>query len=176
MDGTLVMSAPSNLDQSRCRGAPDGSSAVLAALPGASCQGGAVASIQPELWVNSGAAAITFYVNAFGARVLHQVGVGADIVAQLDVDGACFWISTAAADGGRFSPAAIGGSTSRTLLVVDEPEAFVRRAIRAGALEVSPVQEEHGWRLGRISDPFGQEWEIGRPIAAWPPMTPGQPI
>ena len=31
----------------------------------------------------------------------------------------------------------------------------------AGATELSPVEEEHGWRLGRIEDPFGHEWEIG---------------
>jgi PhnB protein len=31
------------------------------------------------------------------------------------------------------------------------------------------VQEEHGWRLGRIVDPFGHEWEIGTPLVPWPP-------
>jgi hypothetical protein len=31
------------------------------------------------------------------------------------------------------------------------------------------VGEEHGWRLGRIEDPFGHHWEIGTPLIAWPP-------
>ena len=35
--------------------------------------------------------------------------------------------------------------------------------------EKSPVADEHGWRLGRIVDPFGHEWEIGRPLGVWPP-------
>ena len=44
-----------------------------------------------------------------------------------------------------------------------------RRAVAAGATETSPVAHEHGWRVGRVTDPFGHEWEIGTPVAAWPP-------
>jgi PhnB protein len=69
----------------------------------------------------------------------------------------------------RLSPAAIGGATGRTLLVVDDPDAIVRQAVSAGATESSPVQDEHGWRVGRILDPFGHEWEIGKPVVPWPP-------
>jgi len=39
----------------------------------------------------------------------------------------------------------------------------------AGATQKSPARDEHGWRLGRIIDPFGHEWEIGKPIGPWPP-------
>ena len=39
----------------------------------------------------------------------------------------------------------------------------------AGAVAVAPVADEHGWRLGRLVDPFGHEWEIGRPLGTWPP-------
>jgi PhnB protein len=53
--------------------------------------------------------------------------------------------------------------------VVEDPDAVVRRAVAAGATETSPVGDDHGWRLGRILDPFGQEWEIGAPLGAWPP-------
>jgi PhnB protein len=69
----------------------------------------------------------------------------------------------------RLSPRAIGGATSRTLLVVDEPEGVLRQAVAAGATESSPVSNEHGWRLGRIIDPSGHEWEIGAPLGPWPP-------
>jgi PhnB protein len=55
------------------------------------------------------------------------------------------------------------------LLVVEDPDAVVRRALAAGANEISPVADEHGWRIGRIIDPFGHEWEIGSPLATWPP-------
>jgi PhnB protein len=126
-------------------------------------------SIQPELWVDRAGAAVAFYRSAFGATVMHRVGDGDDIVAQLSVGGAAFWVATASSSLKRFSPQAINGTTSRTLLVVDDPEQVVQQALAAGATETSPVDEEHGWLLGRILDPFGHEWEIGRPLGTWPP-------
>jgi PhnB protein len=125
--------------------------------------------IQPELWVDRADAAVTFYQAAFGARVLHRVGEGSDIVAQLAVGDAAFWVASGGPDGPRFSPQAIGGATGRTLLVVDDPDAMVAQAVAAGATAASEVADEHGWRLGRIFDPFGHEWEIGRPLGQWPP-------
>jgi PhnB protein len=126
-------------------------------------------SIQPELWVERAGAAVAFYEEAFGARVVHRVGEGDDIVAQLSVGDAAFWVAAASSAMKRFSPAQVDGTTSRTLLVVDGPEAVVARAVAAGASEASPVADEHGWRLGRIIDPFGHEWEVGRPLGPWPP-------
>jgi PhnB protein len=128
-----------------------------------------VTEIQPELWVDRAAAAVEFYAAAFGATVLHRVGAGDDIVAQLEVEGAAFWVSAAAPPHGRLSPLAAGGSTGRTLLVVDDPEAFLGRAVGAGAVARSPAAREHGWLIGRIVDPFGHEWEIGKPLGEWPP-------
>jgi len=55
------------------------------------------------------------------------------------------------------------------LLIVADPEAAVARAVAAGATEIHPVGEQHGWLLGRIGDPFGHHWEIGRPLRDWPP-------
>ena len=110
-----------------------------------------------------------FYQRAFDAKVLHSVGEGDDIVVQLTIGDAAFWISGANADMSRFSPTAIGGTTARFLIVVDNPDATVRSAVAAGGIEISPVADEHGWRLGRFVDPFGHEWEIGHPLGAWPP-------
>jgi len=124
---------------------------------------------QPELWIDRVGAAIEFYRAAFGAKVLHQVGEGDEIVAQLAVGDAAFWVSRGGADGPRFSPAAIGGSTGRTLLVVDDPDAMFAQATGAGATAAAEMADEHGWRLGRVFDPFGHEWEIGKPLGHWPP-------
>jgi PhnB protein len=77
--------------------------------------------------------------------------------------------SASAAEMKRLAPPAINGATSRTLLVVDDPDAVLQRAVEAGASEISPAADEHGWRIGRITDPFGHEWEIGKPLGAWPP-------
>jgi PhnB protein len=126
-------------------------------------------SIQPELWVDAPSEAVAFYEAAFGATVLHRVGDGDDIVAQLAVGGAAFWVAGTSATMKRLSPHSIDGATSRTLLVVEDPDGVVRQAVAAGATESSPVSDEHGWRLGRIIDPFGHEWEIGAPLGTWPP-------
>jgi PhnB protein len=126
-------------------------------------------SIQPELWVESPGEAVAFYEAAFGATVLHCVGHADDIVAQLGVGDATFWVAGTSATMKRLSPRAIDGTTSRTLLVVDDPDSALRRAVAAGATELSPASDEHGWRLGRIIDPFGHEWEIGTPLGSWPP-------
>ena len=126
-------------------------------------------SIEPEFWTDQVAAAVRFYERAFGAVTLHRVGEGDDIVVQLAIGQARFWVATAAADMGRFSPDTIGGRTGRTLLVVDDPDAVAAQAVSAGATEASRVGDEHGWRVGRVIDPYGHEWEIGKPLGAWPP-------
>jgi PhnB protein len=132
--------------------------------------GAEVTDIQPELWVDTPGEALRFYEAAFGATVLHCVGEGDDIVAQLGVGDAAFWVAPASPAMKRLSPRALdGAATSRTLLVVDDPDSTVGRAVAAGATRSSPVEDEHGWRLGRIIDPFGHEWEIGRPLGSWPP-------
>jgi len=126
-------------------------------------------SIQPELWVDGAATAVEFYQAAFGASVLHQVGDGEDIVAQLAVGAAVFWVAAANADSGRFSPKSISGATGRTLLVVEDPAGVLAQAVAAGATEAAPVADEYGWQLGRVIDPFGHEWELGKPLGTWPP-------
>jgi PhnB protein len=114
-------------------------------------------------------AAVAFYEAAFGATTLHLVGVGDDIVAQLGIGDAAFWVTSASPTMKRLDPLTADGTTSRTLLVVDEPSVVVKRAVAAGAAEASPVAIEHGWEIGRIVDPFGHEWEIGKPVVPWPP-------
>jgi PhnB protein len=128
-----------------------------------------MSAIEPQLWTDLAAAAVAFYERGFGAVVLHQVGDGDDIVAQLAVGDARFWVSAADPATGRLDPLSSGGATGRTLLIVDDPVSLLAGAVAAGATETSPVQAEHGWLLGRLSDPFGHDWEIGRPLGAWPP-------
>jgi PhnB protein len=125
--------------------------------------------IQPELWVADPRGAIAFYEAAFGATTLHLVGKGDDVIAQLAVGDAAFWVSPASPMLKRLDPRAVDGTTGRLLLVVNDPETVVQRAIEAGATETSAVAYEHGWQLGRITDPFGHEWEIGKPVVPWPP-------
>jgi PhnB protein len=131
-----------------------------------------VTAILPQLAVRRGRDAVEFYKAALGAVEVYRVGGDEDnpsVVSQLTVGEASFWVSDEAPDHGTFSPETVGGGTVRLLLIVDDPDAAVRRAIAAGATEIAPVGEEHGWRMGRIADPFGHHWEVGRPLGKWPP-------
>jgi PhnB protein len=129
-------------------------------------------TIQNQLSVRDGRAAVEFYKAAFGAVEMYRFGGTDDldeVVAQLGVGDSLFWVEDESPAFGNFSPETVGGATVRMLLVVDDPESVCQRALAAGASEINPVTEEHGWLLGRIDDPFGHRWEIGRPIADWPP-------
>lgn len=127
-------------------------------------------TIAPMLSVRQGARAVDFYKAAFGADEVFRIDAPSGaVVATLAVDGAEFWVADESPEHGSFSPESVGGATARMLLVVDDPDAAVERAVAAGATEISPVGDEHGWRLGRIRDPFGHHWEIGRPVIHWPP-------
>ena len=124
--------------------------------------------IIPQLSVRRGREALAFYQAALGAEVDYLVGED-EIVAQLSAGGATFWISDESPEYGNFSPETVGGGTVRMALVVPDPDVAMARAIAAGAREVVPVQQGHGWRLGRVVDPYGHHWEIGTPLGPWPP-------
>ncbi len=129
-------------------------------------------SIVPQLSVRRGRAAVQFYEAAFGAVEVYRVGgteEHEDVVAQLVVGDASFWVADESPPHRNFSPESLGGATVRMLLTVDDPDAVIERAVSAGATTVSPVSEEHAWRMGRIEDPFGHHWEIGKPLLPWPP-------
>jgi PhnB protein len=129
-------------------------------------------TISPELSVRRGREAVDFYRAAFGAIEIYRVG-GTDaheaVVAQLSVGDASFWVSDESPPNQHFSPESLGGTTTRLLLIVEEPLSLVERAVELGATEIAPVSEQHGWLLGRIEDPFGHHWEIGKPLTDWPP-------
>jgi len=124
-----------------------------------------ITTIVPWLCVRGGARAVDFYKSAFGAKELFRMGEGESVVARLSIDGAEFWLSDESPEHYNFSPESLGGITIRIILTVADPDAVFARAIKAGAKEVYPVSEEHDWRIGRVVDPFGHHWEIGRPLS-----------
>lgn len=128
---------------------------------------GAVATtISPWLSVRGGVRAVEFYKAALGAKEVYRVEApdGA-VVSRLSVDGAEFWVSDESPEHGNVSPEMSKGTPVRMILTVSDPDSVFRQAIAAGAKEVHPVSEGHGWRVGRVVDPFGHHWEIGREIA-----------
>ena len=85
---------------------------------------------------------------------------------RLSVAGAEFWLSAESPVHGNFGAETLGGGSVRMILTVPDPDAVLVQALKAGASEVFPVGEQHGWRLGDVVDPFGLHWEIGRPLVA----------
>jgi len=122
-------------------------------------------SIAPWLSVRRSAEAVEFYKAAFGATEVFRLDDdGGGVVARLAVRGAEFWVSDESPEHLNFSPESLGGGSVRMILTVENPDEVFAKALAAGAKQISPVSEEHGWRSGRIVDPFGHHWEIGRPI------------
>src|SRR5882762_3085855 len=124
-------------------------------------------AIAPMLSVRNGVRAIEFYKAAFGADELFRVENDAgEVVAQLSAAGAEFWLADESPEHLNFSPESLGGGSVRMVMVVEDPDAAFERAVTAGAKVVTPVDNQYGWRLGRIVDPFGHHWEIGKPLPA----------
>jgi PhnB protein len=123
-------------------------------------------AITPMLSVRNGAQAIAFFQAAFGAEVLFQLEDNGSVVAQLSVEGAEFWLADESPANANFSPETLGGGTVRMTMIVEDPDGAFDRAVKAGAKVVWPVDDQpYGWRIGRMVDPFGHHWEIGKPLS-----------
>jgi len=130
---------------------------------------GSATLLCPMLSVRRGASAVEFYGAAFQARVLFRLDGGdGEVLARLSVDGAEFWVADESPPHSNYSPESLGGSSVRMILQVPDPDAVFARALRAGATLVWPVDDRHGWRIGRVVDPYGHHWEIGREIQPAP--------
>jgi len=117
------------------------------------------------LSVRRGAEAVNFYKAAFGAAELICVDDSdGNVVAQLSIDGAEFWVADESPDHQNFSPETIGGGSVRMILTVDYPDAVFDIAVVAGAEVAWRPADSRGWRVGRVVDPFGQHREIGEPL------------
>ncbi len=122
--------------------------------------------IAPMLSVRRGAQAVEFYKAALGAEELFRVeNESGEVVARLAVGGAEFWVADESPENSNFSPESLGGGSVRMVMTVEDPDAVFERAVAAGATVVWPVANQYGWRLGRIADPFGHHWEIGKELA-----------
>jgi PhnB protein len=122
-------------------------------------------TIAPMLSVRRGASAVEFYTRAFGAEPTFRVDApdGA-VVCRLAVAGAEFWVADESPAHGNFSPETLGGGTVRMVLSVPDPDAMFDRAVAAGATVITPMSNAYGWRLGRVVDPYGHHWEIGKEL------------
>jgi len=103
--------------------------------------------------------AVEWYENALGARLLWSLGS----VAGLEVDGAPIFLHEPVKNHFR-SPDAIGATTARVELFVDEPDEVIARAVKAGATGGDIRDHVVPWgmhRQGGFTDPFGHDWLVG---------------
>ncbi|MFB9238770.1 VOC family protein [Plantactinospora siamensis] len=112
------------------------------------------------LAVPDAAAASAWYARALGATELWNLGS----VIGLEAQGAAFFIAEAENNGWQ-NPGALGGTTVRVEVFLDDPDGFAERAAAAGANYHDPVRDhEMPWgthRQGGFFDPYGHLWLVG---------------
>jgi PhnB protein len=127
-------------------------------------------AIMPHLVVDDAAAAIDFYVKAFGATEQGRVPApdGRLLNAAVAINGSTVMLNDdfpETCGGVSMTPKALGGSPVTIHLVVTDVDTQFQRAVDAGATVVMPVDDMFwGDRYGVLRDPFGHQWSMGQPV------------
>jgi PhnB protein len=116
-------------------------------------------SLAPWVIVGDASRAVVFYSEALGAEEMYRLeDDGVLAVARLRIGASQLWVQTEPGMG-------LGAERSvRMILTVADPDAAFERAVVAGATPVAGVHDEYGWRTGRVTDPFGYDWEFSRQL------------
>jgi len=120
-------------------------------------------SVTPHLVCAGAAQAIEFYKKAFGATEQNRMpGPGGKIMhAALRIGDSTVMLADEFPEWGSVGPKSLKGSPVTIHLYVDDADAFVARAQKAGAKVTMPVEEQFwGDRYGKIEDPFGHHWSV----------------
>jgi uncharacterized glyoxalase superfamily protein PhnB len=112
--------------------------------------------------------AARWYARALGATELWNFGS----VIGLSIAGAPIFLGEPE-NNGWDTPATAGTRTVRVEVFVDDPDAFIRRAVEAGADGSEIRDHATPWgvhRQGGFDDPFGHKWLVGdrSPLQRYP--------
>ena len=121
-------------------------------------------TVTPHLVCAGAADAIEFYKEAFGAlEVARLPGPDGKIMhAMIRVGDSAIMLVDEAPQWGMMGPKALKGSPVTIHLYVENADAFVARAVKAGAAVTMPLADMFwGDRYGKLKDPFGHDWSIG---------------
>ncbi len=120
--------------------------------------------LTPFLTVQDARAIVEFYKKAFGATELsRQSAPTGQFIIEMSIAGDRFYAVDENPSAFNVSPASLGGTTVRLSLIVADPDAVANRAVAAGGKIVFPVADQlYGMRQGRIADPEGHHWLIGK--------------
>jgi len=116
----------------------------------------------PRLCFKSAAKALEFYEKAFGAkeswRFENEGGIGH---AELMIGDSVVMLCEEWPKGGRYSAETMGKSPVSMTIQVPDVDAFVPRAVAAGAKLAAPIADQfYGHRDATLLDPFGYSWSI----------------
>jgi PhnB protein len=120
--------------------------------------------LTPFLTVKNARSIVEFYKKAFGATELsRQSAPTGQFIIEMSVDGERFYAVDENPSAFNLSPTTLGGTSVRMSLIVADPDALADRAVAAGAKIIFPVADQpYGMRQGRIADPEGHHWLIGK--------------
>jgi PhnB protein len=117
----------------------------------------------PSLIVDGAEEAIDFYKRAFGARERMRMPMpdGGIAHAELEIGNAVLMLADPFPQATLKTPKELGGTTMAVFLYVEDVDATVQQAVDAGATVTMPPEDQFwGDRYGKVTDPFGHEWEI----------------
>jgi PhnB protein len=129
-------------------------------------------SATPYLAVDDAANAIEYYKTAFGAeeRVRMNAPDGKIGHAEIQIGDSLIMLSDPFPDSSTIPPKELGGTTSSVFLYVEDVDAVVKRAVDAGAIVKTEVEDQFwGDRFGTIEDPFGHIWSVATHVEDVPP-------
>lgn len=125
-------------------------------------------AVTPSLVVTPCADAIDWYVNVFGAEELGDRMTGPDGSvghAELSINGALIMLADEWPGFPVVSPRTLGGTTTGLFIYSEDAQAMWDRAVAGGATVVAPFEMQfYGDLAGRIEDPFGHSWGIGKHV------------
>jgi PhnB protein len=122
--------------------------------------------LTPFLTVKDARAIVKFYQSAFGATERsRQSTPSGQFIIEMSIEGEPFYVVDENPSAFNVSPTTLGGTSVRMSLIVEDPDAVGDRAVAAGGKIVFPIADQpYGMRQGRIADPEGHHWLIGKPL------------
>lgn len=120
-------------------------------------------TIIPHLVCAGAADAIEFYKKAFGAvEITRLPGPDGKLMhASLSIGKGMIMLTDEAPQWKSFSPKSLNGTPVTIHIYVDDVDAAIEQAAKAGAKVIMPAADMFwGDRYGQIVDPFGHKWSL----------------
>jgi PhnB protein len=123
--------------------------------------------ITPRMVVKGADRALDFYREALGAELIERFADGDGIVlhSAIRIGGCVLSVIDEKPEYRNVSPTTLGGSPILLHMTVDDPDAVGAAMVEHGAEVVIPIADQfYGRREGRLRDPFGHLWIVGREL------------